>query len=134
MNTLLFLFYLVLFIGSCGVSVWFYVQNNKAKTYISDIHEKRLENVVSDLELATKEQLIKELFSREDTRMVLVRPYNNFNPLEAMPGDIGGLHIECKFIEPKEALLFLRMALEILARDLMNKGQTLPENFNENED
>lgn len=134
MNMLLFFFYSVFLILSCAVSVWFYIQNNKSKAYISDLYEKRLENVVSDLELATKDQLIKELFSREDTRMILVRPYNNFNPLSAMPGDIGGLHIECKFIEPKEALLFLRMALEVLARDLMNKGQTLPENFNENED
>jgi hypothetical protein len=120
---LLFFFYSVFLILSCAVSVWFYIQNNKSKAYISDLYEKRLENVVSDLELATKDQLIKELFSREDTRMILVRPYNNFNPLSAMPGDIGGLHIECKFIEPKEALLFLRMALEVLARDLMNKDQ-----------
>lgn len=123
MNMLLFFFYSVFLILSCAVSVWFYIQNNKSKAYISDLYEKRLENVVSDLELATKDQLIKELFSREDTRMILVRPYNNFNPLSAMPGDIGGLHIECKFIEPKEALLFLRMALEVLARDLMNKDQ-----------
>lgn len=78
--------FLYIFLGLNLFAVFFYIYKwQKAEKKVKAMHQHRLDNVVSDLELATNDQLFEALKGRSN-HFVVLRPKFNENDIQL---DIG---------------------------------------------
>ena len=75
--------------------------------------------VLEDLELATKEQLLKELRSRTNASYVLVMPIDI--------DDETGMKVEINSFTPYDAVSFLHLAASLIFKDMKSRGMNVPE-------
>ena len=75
--------------------------------------------VLEDLELATKEQLLKELRSRTNASYVLVMPIDI--------ADETGMKIEINSFTPYEAVSLLHLSASLIFKDMKSRGMNVPE-------
>lgn len=81
--------------------------------------EIRNKNLPVDLELATSEQLFKELRSR-GLRYLMLRPTNDAE------AETSGLSIEISGIAPADAAMILMMATTLTAKEFQRRGLPFP--------
>ena len=75
--------------------------------------------LLDDLELATKEQLLKEFRSRPDNSYIILMPIQQDNEI--------GMKIELNRFTPYDSVAMLHMATSLLARQMKINGMEMPD-------
>ena len=106
----------------------FFRRSRKFSRRLEEIELIRRENLVGDLELATCEQLQAELMNPSRARgIVIIEPYKGLKIKNAKPGDAVGVTIEACNLNPTDLFVYVRLASDLLAKELVKKGLELPE-------
>jgi hypothetical protein len=82
---------------------------------------KRLQNqsILEDLELATSDELLKELRSRPKNAFIIITPINNENEQ--------GVKIELNYFTPFDSISILHMSANMIFKELKSRGMQTPE-------
>lgn len=100
-------------------AVWHYNKNKNNIKFIEEINRKRKSNVVYDLELATSDDLIRELFSRHNLKLILLRPFTD----KRVSKGIVAVKIDTNNVSPNEAIRIFKTATMVITQNLSNKEQ-----------
>lgn len=86
---------------------------------VNQIESLQNRSVLDDLEIATKDQLLKEFRSRPDNSYILLMPLNQ--------KDEAGMKIELNSFSPYDSVSLLHLATCLIFRDMKNRGMSVPD-------
>jgi hypothetical protein len=86
---------------------------------VGQIESLQNKSVLDDLEIATKEQLLKEFRSRPNNSYILLMPLNK--------KDEAGMNIELNSFSPYDSVSLLHLATCLIFRDMKNRGMSVPD-------
>lgn len=85
---------------------------------VNKIELLQSQSVLEDLELATKEQLLKEFRNRPDNSYILLMPLNT--------NEEAGMKIELNRFTPYDSVTMLHLATNLIFKEMKNHGMEVP--------
>lgn len=108
-------FFIGLFIGVFLLLCAFFILRHFHKSELAII---RNQGLLSDLELATTDQLLKEFRERPKNTYILIMPIDQ--------KDENGLKIELNHVNPYNGLEMLHLVTTIITREMKLRGMEVP--------
>lgn len=83
------------------------------------LQDAQSQSVLADLELATTDQLKRELRSRPNNRFIYITPMQQ--------KDHHGMQIEFNLVAPYDAVSMMHLATALIHKDMKEKGMDVPD-------
>lgn len=83
------------------------------------LRDVQSQSVLADLELATTDQLKRELRSRPNSRFIYITPMHEKN--------MHGMQIEFNQVTPYDAVSMMHLATALIHKDMKEKGLDVPD-------
>lgn len=84
-----------------------------------ELRDAQSQSVLADLELATTDQLKRELRSRPNNRFIYITPLHDARQ--------HGMQIEFNLVTPYDAVSMMHVATALIHKDMKEKGMDVPD-------
>lgn len=102
-----------------GFALVFFCDFFVIKSLKNQVEHLKNQGVLEDLEYATTDQLLKEFRSRPDNTYLMMKAIDTKT--------IQGVKIELNRLTPYDSITMLHLAMNLLTREMKNKGMDVPE-------